>query len=332
MKRLTLGAVLTVFCLTLFACKKDGDFLYYRIYDEPQSFSTTQKVKDFSGVLDLDILWIIDNSGSMGAYQTQVIQNTDDFITAFSGGSRLRWKMGLISTDGRDKTYEGFDPAKPLDYTDPNSVPRFRTAVRKLGTNGSQMEKVFEPIINHLTANKTFLRPGATLAIIAITDAPEQSSYRSGEFLKRLQALKPDLTKVLFYGAFAPMSWCYPSQDDMFAWPGSEYEKLTQSLQGKTYPICSSDFGKEMLSIGQDLFKRTTTPKVFLQARANPSTIRVFYKGTEIPGGPKSKKGYWTYDYDLNAIIFHDLSFAPGDQEEIEVLYDEDLGFTKPDA
>ncbi len=52
----------------------------------------------------------------------------------------------------------------------------------------------------------------------------------------------------------------------------------------------------------------------------------MIYKGEDLKGGLKEEKGYWLYDFDLNAILFHDLNFAPGDKEEVTVEYREDDG------
>jgi hypothetical protein len=323
--RISRGAFLLVFGLTIIGCRKDPDFLHYRKYEAAQTYSKTQKVKDFNGILDLDILWVIDNSGSMLDHQNSVIRNTDTFVNIFTRNSSLHWKMGLISTDTIDQPYEGFDQFNPLDYTKADAVPRFRTAVRNLGTSGSALEMTFEPIINALTRYRQFVRPNSMLAIIVVSDAPEQSRFDAIEFLRRLQTFKPDLSKVVFYGVLGPVDWCRAT-DDTWIWGGSDYYQVLQSVQGKTFPICSADFGNNLVTLGEDLYQRISTPKIYLDARPDVKTIQVLYQGNEIPGGPKADGGLWYYDYDLNAIVFYDLSFAPGDTEEIEVKFDEDVG------
>ncbi len=61
--------------------------------------------------------------------------------------------------------------------------------------------------------------------------------------------------------------------------------------------------------------------------RPKPGTLFVRYKGQDLPGGPKEDGGYWFYDFELNAIVFHDLDFAPGDTEQVEIEVKEDDGY-----
>ena len=57
--------------------------------------------------------------------------------------------------------------------------------------------------------------------------------------------------------------------------------------------------------------------------RPQIQTIRVTWKNQALPGGPKAEGGIWQYDFDLNAIVFHDLEFAPDENEEVVISYEE---------
>lgn len=81
-----------------------------------------------------------------------------------------------------------------------------------------------------------------------------------------------------------------------------------------------------MADLGKDLVSRVSSPRIFLDYRPRPSTIRVLYRGREVQPGLPGSGGHWFYDQDLNAIVFHDLAFAPGDDESVEIRYDEDNG------
>jgi hypothetical protein len=52
----------------------------------------------------------------------------------------------------------------------------------------------------------------------------------------------------------------------------------------------------------------------------------VLYKDKPVPGGLPGSGGFWYFDQKLNAIVFHDMSFAPGEDESVRVVYDEDNG------
>src|SRR4051794_7209298 len=91
-------AILVLIAALASGCRSD-DLLYLH---EPQmgpSHALSHKIKDISGNSDVDILWVIDNSGSMKEYQQHVIINTLAFMQNFTANTGLRWKMGLLSTD-----------------------------------------------------------------------------------------------------------------------------------------------------------------------------------------------------------------------------------------
>jgi hypothetical protein len=76
--------------------------------------------------------------------------------------------------------------------------------------------------------------------------------------------------------------------------------------------------------MAQKIVRRVFKPRIFLEARPKPETIQVFFHDQALPPGPKDKGGYWVYDFTENSIVFHDLNFAKGDQEEVRVVYTED--------
>jgi hypothetical protein len=297
-----------------------GDFLFeHKDAFRQETVKVTHRLKDISFDVDVDILWIIDNSGSMDTYQQTVMNNTQSFMQQFTSKAQFRWKMGLISTSTYNTPYLGFSSS--FDWKSPNPVPTFQSAVSRLGTSGDSIEKIFDPVINALTTYPTFLRKDAYFAMIVVTDTKDQSyNYNTSQrFLDRLKTLVP-LDKVLVYAAIGPMDWGCSPTDDAFNYLGSEYEKLINTVHGKGYKICDPTFGNSLVSIATDIVSSVATPRIYLQKRPVPETIRVFYKGKEIPGGIN---GTWVYDYDLNSIIFQDLTFAPGDTESVEIQYEE---------
>ena len=273
----------------------------------------------------LDVLWVIDNSFSMSSHQANVIRNTAAFMQAFTQRTPIRWKMGLISTDEDDSPYVGFTPRTSLDYQTADPVGVFQGAVSDLGTSGSAYEKFFEPVLGALDRNPGFLRPGSVLAMIVVTDAPEQSDVTSAEFLNRFAAIKP-LNETLAYGIVGPQDFGCPATDDRWEYVGSPYEALISTLHGKAYPLCKGDFSPLLSDIAQDIMRRVSSPWFYLQSRPVVSSIHVIYGDREIPSGPRSLGGFWTYDPNQNAVVFSDLSFAPGDNEEVRIDYTPDTG------
>lgn len=301
-------------------CSK-SDYLYVQPVKPPPKISQEDHAVKSYLAGQIDILWVIDNSGSMGKHQNNVIANAELFINEFVKKSKVHWRMGLISSTLHQSPFLGFKNVFEADSS--KTVETFQAGVKALGLNGSGNEQLFAPVLYTLKTFPTFLRKDTPLALISITDAPEQSSISANQFLSELAKHIP-ITQVTSYVILAAEDFGCEATDDRFDYKGSPYETLVTRTNGKAYKLCSSDFSKHLVDIGADIVgKAVTNPRIFLNVRPIPETIRVTYKGNDIPGGFKEDGGFWVYDLDLNAVLFHDLSFAPGDTEGIEVTFKE---------
>jgi hypothetical protein len=312
----------------LSACSQE-EFLHHRT---PQPKAEVLKNHQLSqvvlGGVPVDILWIIDNSGSMDTYQAEVRQNASDFINEFSRNQyQLDWKMGLISTDPSNAPFVGFGDT-PLNSKTVDPVLSFQEAVGRLGTRGDGNEMGLYPIFKHLTDHRSFLREGAYLALIWVTDAKDQSEnffQNVSVFKAQMAALKP-LDKIISYGAFATSDMgCRPGNGEQpWAYKSSRYEEfLSATKSNKVYPLCQN-FGSRMSEIGRDLSHKVFQAHVILESRPVVSTLRVRYLSRDLPGGPANLGGYWSYDYKLNAIRFHDTQIEGIDLDTVEVFYEID--------
>ena len=267
-----------------------------------------------------DILWVIDNSGSMGTYHKNLIQNMDIFINNFAHKSQLvPWKMGLLSTSSNDDPYIGFTPNNLLDSTTVNPVDKFNGAISRLGTNGDGTEKSFAPIRSTFQSYPDFLREDSRLFIIFISDEDEQSSISVEGFLEFLKSLRP-LASISAYGVLKEGN-CGNSN-----FKGSRYDRFMMQLtRSITYSICSDDYGLVLSDLSEDIAKKLTTSKIHLTSIPIAETIQVFYDEEVIPNGIASQGGFWLYNALENTISFHDLSFLreEDDINEIKVTFEE---------
>jgi hypothetical protein len=279
---------------------------------------------------EVDVLWIIDNSGSMNPHQQRVIANTQVFMQNFTSQTRLKWKMGLISTSQFEPPYLGFAAGDELDYKTVNPVLKFQTAVGRLGTQGDDAERVYTPILSHLKANPTFLNPKAYLALVIVTDEEEQSTEpplnlpMSGQkFITELAKLKNgDKDKIVSFGVFQTAEKCGSG----FLYATSRYRGLIQGTNGKTYSLCDPQFGQVLSNMGADLIKTLTTmhPIITLDQRPIPWTIKVTYKGRELKFGFKEDGGEWIYDPISNTIRITDLTVIDPKEPDVKIDFDLD--------
>lgn len=144
----------------------------------------------------VDVLWVIDNSGSMQTSQDNLAANFKSFIQRFKDKD-TDYRMAVITTDAYLAPYyfEGstnqprnslarFKPGRDLsnrlyyvmDKNTPDLENVFLTAVRQ-GTSGAGDERAFSSFKESLSnsVNTGFYRPGAVLSVIIVSDEDDFS-------------------------------------------------------------------------------------------------------------------------------------------------------------
>ena len=299
-------------------CGKEN---YLYVQDEPVKIDRSFPVKEVKGSSKVDIVWVIDNSGSMGEYQNQVISNANAFMQDFIK-QKLDWKMGLISTDESDLPYAGFARSPKLDSSVTNAVDVFADAVDRLGTSGSAVEETFKPILRAFQDDAAFLRPNTPLAVIMVTDAEEQSRMPAPMFMSRLNGLTQG-RNLFTYGVFASEDFGCRSDEGEWNYAGSPYEAFIKSaVVGQTFPLCN-DFGTSLVNIAHDIVTRISHTAIYLTSRPDTSTLKVLYQGNPLQSGPVETGGYWVYDYRLNAVVFNNLDFSLNENDSVQVVFEE---------
>lgn len=300
--------------LAAVGCGRSPDFSFIRPSDTSVQIAKTHALKVLIGGR-ADIVWVIDNSGSMRPYQQRVASNANVFMQGFAEAARgFDWRMGLLSTDVANAPYVGFDPANRLDGRSPDPVGQFMAAVQRLGLIGGD-EKSYDPIVKAFTNHPDFVRRSSRLFLILVSDEPEQSRMSTNDFLAYLTTLKGDLANVVTYGIFNDET----CTDRTF--PQSKYADFINRTNGRRFPICSDNYGPILAGIGKDIGERFSAPRIKLPTRPYLESLRILYQGTTLKPGTKESGGFWIYDYETNSVEFTDLSFAPADNETVDIEY-----------
>lgn len=299
-------------CSLLVSCNKDAGFVYKDNRPEREFFNATFSIHEIDSRNKVDILWVIDNSGSMYDIQANIVKNAELFMKEFVKSNYIDWKMGLLSTSLDEKPYLGFDV--PFNKSTPDPVTVFKNAVGRLGTNGDSEELVFANINKGLT-ELPFMRANAHLAVIMVTDEVEQSGDRDpvkfevNNFFNSMRALVNARYKVRFYGAFNARELRDCSSYAM-EYDDSPYQHLVRLGSGFEMSACVPDFGEGLSSIGKDIASLLEYPRLLLNQRPRVDTIKVTYKGEELAPGRPETGGYWYYDDEFNMIVFYNLNFS----------------------
>lgn len=137
----------------------------------------------------VDILFVVDNSDSMKEEQEKLARNFKEFITQLTEQERQTndFQIGVITTDmdncKRDcGRLRGAPKILHSQMSAQAMIAAFSQTIR-VGTGGAAFEKglaaaraaLSRPLLDDPSANKGFLRPGALLAVIFVTDEDDCS-------------------------------------------------------------------------------------------------------------------------------------------------------------
>ena len=288
----------------------------------------------------VDVLFVIDDSGSMGTYQTNLSNAADQFVQAMAQGSSLDYRIAVTTTSvGSSYTYPGANgtffnnggaTSAVVSRTTPNAMQDLKTNMM-VGTGGSGGEAMFDPIMMALdrsalaSTNKGFYRPSAFLAIIIITDTGEQSENIKDPkiVLQYLWGLKGfDKSKVLVYGAMADKISkdatgvdCSGEGNDQ-----STLETFFKDTNAKIFSLCDPQFGTNFASFGKDIRVKVGR-SIYLDRLPVLHTLKVSIGTTELP---REHRMGWSYNPERNSIELGDGikwdDYASGARPEVDYL------------
>ena len=201
----------------------------------------------------VDILWVIDNSGSMAEEQALIADAAPTLISALNK-SGLDWHMGGVTTDMAEPAesgkLQGANGYKWVDATVPTPAGLF-AAMAQPGTLGYYEEQgraaAYAALIPPLSTNENagFYRDDAVLHVVFVSDENDQSGtnatlpvvtdhFNTG--LKPQTATEPRYTQV--HGIIG-----FPG-NNCGADPGTDHFQLVSDVLpgGLTFDICSPNW------------------------------------------------------------------------------------------
>ena len=137
----------------------------------------------------LDALFVVDNSKYMAVHQKRVADSFHRFVD-YLALNQIDWHLGLLSSDATAAPgqYQG-GGKQYFASTDSNVAQAVGQAVVALGTNGSAISAVLQQADLALRGPPAgFLRPGAALFIVLVTDNDDPWSV--GEDLYYVRSFK----------------------------------------------------------------------------------------------------------------------------------------------
>ena len=246
----------------------------------------------------IDVLWVIDNSGSMAPRQENLARNFQSFITEFTKNS-IDYRIAVTTTDIFKEAGRFVGTPKILSPTTPNVAAVFANNV-KVGINGSPYEVGLEAarlaldlqtqanaaavmqcqaacpttgqaVCRANCATNTafqFLRRDAYLYLIFVSDEEDRSSQDVRFFYRYFETVKGvgndgTVTTAAIMGD-TPTNTCG-------ATPGARYKALSDLTGGEVGSICDANFSATLGKLARNAvgLKR----KFALQVKPNVQTI-----------------------------------------------------------
>lgn len=276
---------------------------------------------------EVDILWVVDNSGSMSGILSQVKTNFQSFINAFVD-LELDYHLAVVTTDMDNPAQSGKlqGPVTYITSDDADVVAAFTAAVDQ-GDTGSGKEQGFgatkaaltDPLLSGYNAG--FLREDAALATIIVTDENDDTdALNPSNFTTWYMGLKTDPSRVTFSAICGDETWGCSNFDTfppMQASAGDEYIQAADITGGIFQSVCATNFDEalQFLSVtaaGMSYeFPLTHTPSNLGSTTVTVDAVEVdYYDGSD----------GWQYNPTNNSVVFYGDAI-PGPGADIVVQY-----------
>ena len=260
----------------------------------------------------VDVLWVVDNSGSMEQEQSKLGNNFNAFIQYFLNLD-LDFQLAVTTTDTDDPSQSGRFVGNPkiLKPTTGNLSGAFTSNVN-VGIGGSGDERGLEgarlalsdPLLSG--ENAGFLREGAILAIIIVSDEEDQSPLAVSDYVNHFLSLKggdPAKVNLSVIVGDTP-NGC--TSTDAEADAGHRYKEASGALNGVFGSICADDFGPILDQLGNSIAGLATAFPTTYEPVAD--SIRVLVDGAEIPRDPLTG---WSWNASVHGVVFAPPAVPP---------------------
>jgi hypothetical protein len=280
-----------------------------------------------------DVLLNVDNSCSMATVQASIGANFSSFIK-FADSAQVDYRLAVITTDDVSSTHGGrfvFGPTHPEKILTPTTVDlvnKFKAKVA-VGTNGHPTETCLSPLLKALTAplagneNAGFVRSDASLAMLCITDAPDQSGKPASFYLDAFWNLKGHDKKTRFtFNAIAGLNPSPPSGCPYDSGPDDgSYALLVSQTSGAKDEICTPNWANTLEEVGKTAFGfRTRFDLNAVPSTPSSSGISVSIDGVNVPTTASNGSNVWSYDPLSNAVVFQPM-FAPEPAQTLVIQF-----------
>jgi|TARA_R110000824_G_scaffold331375_1_gene518064 hypothetical protein len=250
----------------------------------------------------IDILWVVDRSGSMNRFNAELLAGVEAMLLALPVSD---WRLVMISADPRNAVTSTEFPLVPGDDID--------DAAAMLATlTSAPFEEGFNSVYDYINLNpysSTWMRSDAGLLVVFVSDEEEQSDVEypaPSDFLSWYGSLRMGsvfMASVINVERDVSLCDFPPNPIDV----GDRYIEATTTLGGVIVDICDTDWSAGVTDATHSI---EPVENLTLTHKAEIDSIRVFING--------SLNHDWYYQESNNTIYFTTL---PSAGQLVEVGY-----------
>ena len=250
---------------------------------------------------EVDILFVVDNSGSMGGNQANLANNMSAFMSVFITRG-VDFRMAFITTD--DSSFV----SAIITSSDADPVGEAASQIATLTTYGSPTEKGLQMSLDCLESGDCrtdLLRSDARLVVVYVSDEDDWSGLSSSDVASRIIATKSTADLARGHAIIGDVPGGCTSNGGAAA--GELYYEVVSYLGGTQISICDDDWG---FALETAAIEATVKSSFTLSEVAVRDTITVEVNGSVVTE--------WYYDESTNAVVFTD---PPANGSTIKVEY-----------
>jgi hypothetical protein len=251
----------------------------------------------------IDIIWVIDRSGSMGVHNDRLIAGVEAMIAALPTSD---WRLVMISADARKSIVSTEFPLVPGDDGE--------DARDMLATlTSAPFEEGFNAVYDYIVLNpysSTWMRPDAGLLVVFVSDEDEQSTTEYpavSDFMSWYQSMRMgSVFMASIINVESEDSVCLGGWTPAL-YVGKRYREATNMLGGVVLDICSEDWAPGVTDATHSI---EPYESMTLTHQAEIDSIRVFIDG--------SLNHDWYYAESDNTVHF---TIIPSAGQLVEIGY-----------
>ncbi len=349
MKERSMKILLAALILFTFTACTEPDPSFSLLADNDVFLQSSNKVNT-----KIDILWVIDNSGSMRTSQDALVANFEQFIDGFRDRG-FDFQMAVTTTEAYRGAFlgqpemsifrDGTDETSHTGYfvvsqDTPDFEDVFLTNVLQ-GVSGNGDERAFSSFVDALNnpTNTGFLRADSFLAVIIVSDEDDLSHdginyignindpamFPVQDFVDSLDSLTNSTESFKRYSLSAMAIFDEQCRQDLNdEWPGrrigERYQELVDLTGGQKGSLCEN-FADTLDLISEGIIQLAT--QFYLSRNPIPETIDVIINGESLSrvADTENPSNGWMYNADSNSVMFFG-SAIPDQGASINIVYD----------